>query len=139
MAAIHVSLWAGIHCRHSIKTRILLAGKSSSASHVKPSGGWMPYFKVRLLGQGILYSVEGAPAPVIGFYTTRMVRAKTAEKACLVAEDEVLSEWRAGGVYATGNQGEIPTLTAEACWPVGTLTGMFGRRPMGYSFYVIED
>jgi hypothetical protein len=64
----------------------------------------MPYFRVRLSGAGISYPfVESGDDPVIGFFTTRLVRASDLHDAHSVAKKLVLSEWEPGGSYAASN------------------------------------
>ena len=97
----------------------------------------MPYFKVILSGRGIDRSVyEGR---VVGFFTTRLVKASDLASAESEAQELVLSEWRPGGEYSSSNSGSLPVLTVEQSFPIGLLTGIFGRRPRGYSFYRHED
>lgn len=96
----------------------------------------MPYFRVIISGAGIsLPSAEGAP-PAVGFFTTRDVRARDLEQAHRVAKERILSEWRPGGAYATGNAGAIPSLAVESSFSMGLLKGLFGRKPAGYTFYI---
>lgn len=76
---------------------------------------------------------------MIGFYTTRLVNAPNQLQAQRVAEDAVLAEWQPGGEYAEGNRGALPTLAVDDAWQIGLLSGIFGRRPVGYSFYARED
>ena len=99
----------------------------------------MPYFKVRLSGAGISYPFVDGSDPVIGFFTTRLVRARDIRQAHCLAKELVLSEWRHGGRYADGNVGSAPTLVVEESWRVSLLSGIFGRRPGGYSFYSHDD
>jgi hypothetical protein len=99
----------------------------------------MPFFKVMLAGTGISLRCEGAGDPAIGFYTTRVVKARDPEQAQLVAKELVLSEWQTGGEYAAANSGSLPLLTANSVFSVGFLRGVFGRRPAGYSFYLRDD
>ena len=63
----------------------------------------MPYFKVILSGKDIRYTFDGAPEGVVGFFTTRVVKASDISQAHSAAEELVLSEWRPGGQYAQGN------------------------------------
>ena len=98
----------------------------------------MPYFKVRLSGAGISLPFDGGD-PVIGFFTTRLVRARDPEHAQDLAKQLVLSEWLAGGAYATANTGAIPTLVIEESWQVGLLQGILGRSRFGYAFYANDD
>ena len=97
----------------------------------------MPHFKVILSGRGIRYSFEGTP--VVGFFTTRVVRAYDLARAEIHAMNEVRGEWMPGGAYASGNTGSLPTLFVEESFPIGLLSGVFGRKPSGYSFYSRED
>ena len=99
----------------------------------------MSYFKVTLSGSGIEYPFEDASAPVIGFITTRVVRASNLGHAQLLAKELVLSEWQAGGTYAAANRGHVPSLAVEQSFPIGRFAGIFGRKPAGYSFYQLDD
>ena len=96
----------------------------------------MPYFQVRLEGSGVSVPVEGEADPIIGFFTTRVVRADDEERALALAREVVLADWRGGGEFAQQNQGTLPVLSADD--PVshlGFLRGLFGRRRTGYAFY----
>ncbi len=90
-----------------------------------------------LSGRGIDLSVDGTL--VVGFFTTRLVRATDLVAAERQAKDLVLSEWQPGGTYAAANRGSAPALTVEESFPVGLLAGTFGRKPSGYTFYSHED
>jgi hypothetical protein len=94
----------------------------------------MPYFKIRLSGAGISLPV-GGDDPAIGFFATRLVRARDPGHAASLAKELVLSEWRPGATYASSNLGLLPALVVEESWRVGLLAGILGRRPAGYSFY----
>jgi len=97
----------------------------------------MSYFKVILSGREIDLPIDGAS--VVGFFTTRVVRAADLPAAESQAIELVLSEWRPGGTYAATNRGSLPALAVEQSFPLGLLAGMFGRKPSGYSFYRHED
>jgi hypothetical protein len=97
----------------------------------------MRHFKVMLSGRGIDLPFEGTP--VVGFFTTRLVRAADLSAAEEQAKGLVLAEWQPGGTYAAINRGSIPTLTVEESFPVGFLAGILGRKPSGYTFYSHED
>jgi len=97
----------------------------------------MPHFKVMLSGRGIDLLFDGTP--VVGFFTTKLVRAADLLAAERQAKDLVLSEWQPGGNYAASNRGSIPALTVEESFPVGFLAGTFARKPSGYTFYSHED
>ncbi|MGQ9448020.1 hypothetical protein ACSAMZ_01825 [Xanthomonas citri pv. bilvae] len=97
----------------------------------------MSYFKVILSGRGIDLPFDGTS--VVGFFTTRVVRAAEPQAAESQAMELVLSEWRPGGTYADTNRGSLPALAVEQSIPLGVLAGIFGRKPSGYSFYRYED
>lgn len=97
----------------------------------------MPHFKIILAGSGINLVFEDAP--VAGFFTSRLVRARDLVSAESLAKELVLSDWRSGGTYAEANQGSLPTLIVEQSFPVGWFTSIFGRKPSGYTFYRHED
>ena len=90
-----------------------------------------------LSGRGIDLLFDGTP--VVGFFTTRLVRADDLMTAERQAKDLVLSDWQPGGSYAAINRGPIPSLTVEDSFPVGFVTGTFARKPSGYTFYSHED
>jgi hypothetical protein len=93
----------------------------------------MPYFKVMLSGRGIELSLEGTP--VVGFFTTRVVRSPDISTAQRDVMERVLSEWRPGGEYAAANRGSVPALAVENSFQVPYLAGLFGRKGGGYTFY----
>lgn len=97
----------------------------------------MPHFKVMLSGREIDLPFDGTP--VVGFFTTRLVRAADLSAAEQQAKGLVLLEWQPGGTYAATNRGSAPTLKVEESFPVGFLAGIFGRKPSGYTFYGHED
>ena len=99
----------------------------------------MPFFKVRLSGAGIDYPFVDGSDPMIGFFATRAVRAKSIEHARDLAKESILSEWRIGSRYAKDNRGSIPALVVEESWPIGLIEGLFGRKPSGYTFYSNDD
>jgi hypothetical protein len=99
----------------------------------------MPFFKVVLLGKGILLRCEDDEDPAIGFYTTRVVKARDPVHAQALAKGAVLAEWQAGGEYAEANTGSVPLLTTENIHSVGFLRGVFCSKPTGYSFYLRDD
>lgn len=99
----------------------------------------MPYFRVRLSGTGISYPFAESDAPVIGFFTTRLVRGSDLHGAHSAAKELVLSEWQPGGSYAEADVGALPALVVEDAWSVGLLAGWFGARGGGYAFYRHDD
>ena len=96
----------------------------------------MPYFRVLLHGSGISMPTEGG-APVIGFYTTRHVKASSHEAASEKAKDVVLRDWK-DGVYAQANHGEMPELTIESVDKIRFIDAL--RSPnAGYTFYAPDS
>ncbi len=98
----------------------------------------MPYFMVRLMGKGFSYPAINGGDPMIGFYTTRLVRAPDQLEAHNAASEVVLAEWRPGGQFAAGNTGALPSLVLDESWPISLISGIFRRRPSGYSFWARE-
>ena len=93
----------------------------------------MSYFKVVLSGTGI--KVPSVPEPIIGFYTTRCVKASDAELAIEIAKKSILEEWK-DGEYKDSNIGQLPNLEAEEVQKIGFLSRMFSQNPnRGYTFY----
>ncbi len=99
----------------------------------------MPCFRVRLEGSGIQYPVQEGGAPIVGFFTTRQVRAGNVAEACEQVRRLVLAEWLPGGPCAAGNRGPLPQLTVEASWKVGMLAAWWGGKGGGYTFYRHEQ
>ena len=96
----------------------------------------MSYFAVVLTGTGI--KVPSVPEPVIGFFTTRCVKASDAESAAEIAKRIVLREWEEGE-YKQSNIGQLPALETEEVHEIGFLSRFFSKRPnKGYTFYSQE-
>jgi len=95
----------------------------------------MPHFKVILFGEGIDFPFEDFARPIVGFYTTRVVRAATLAEAGRIASELVLCEWRPGGEYAQSNRGGLPALAVEQAYQISVLSGVLGRKPAGYTFF----
>ena len=95
----------------------------------------MPYYSVQFHGANI--RLVGAGAPAIGFYTTRVVRARSEAEAARKAEEIVLAEW-AAPPYVKANTGSPPSLTVESVSRVPLMRAL--RLPSkGYTFYESED
>lgn len=94
----------------------------------------MPYFRVQLHGTGIcLVSADGEP-PIVGFYTTRIVRAESREAAATAAARSVTARWGNGTAYAKNNRGSLPSLSVE--WvKEDTFLGSLRFRGAGHTFY----
>lgn len=97
----------------------------------------MPYFRVMLDGKGIDVPVEAGGPSIIGFITTRLVRAATVAEAEKKAKDMILSEW-SSSIYASVNRGSLPVLSVEAVYQ-SSFWDSLRFRNKGYSFYAQED
>ncbi|MDC0680888.1 hypothetical protein [Sorangium atrum] len=72
----------------------------------------MPYYSVILEGKGIkVQGADGEP-PIIGFFATRAVRARSVKQAEEIAKAMVLADWTTGE-YALLNRGGAPVLKVE--------------------------
>jgi len=98
----------------------------------------MPYFQVTLSGRGIRISGKEHAEAIVGFVTTRIVRANDKEEAARIATGQVAQEW-AHGSYASKNQGGRPSLGLDSSERIGFLKGFLGRKRAGYAFYAHED
>ena len=95
----------------------------------------MPYFRVLMNGEGI--SVSSSGDQIIGFYTTRWVKADVPEEAEDLAKKLVLRDWT-NGEYAEVNEGDPPRLSVESIVSVGLFNYLWNRPGKGYSFYSSE-
>ena len=97
----------------------------------------MAYFRVQLHGTGIcLDGADGAP-PIIGFYTTRIVRAASQEEAAKATAHSVTEQWSTDPGYSKNNRGTLPTLSVE--WVRNdTFFGSLFFRGVGHTFYPAE-
>jgi hypothetical protein len=95
------------------------------------------YFRVMLGGVGIdIPSEEDGPS-IVGFFTTRLVRAATTVEAEKKAKDIVLNEWSLDQ-YAEANRGSLPGLSVETIDKC-TLLESLRFKNKGYSFYMAEE
>lgn len=100
----------------------------------------MPLFNVLVTGRGILLAPDGGSGePVIGFVTTRTVRAKDETAAEVAARESARSEWAPNGDYYAANSGEMPAITVNEVWRIGLIEGLFGPKRYGYTFYTSEN
>ena len=91
-------------------------------------------FRVQLHGTGILVDGEADQPPIVGFYTTRSVKARSPEDAVRVASQLVTAQWSEDGAYAERNRASLPQLSAEWVRPDNFLSRIFFRAT-GYCFY----
>ncbi|MFZ5636732.1 MAG: hypothetical protein ACOY82_09115 [Pseudomonadota bacterium] len=99
----------------------------------------MPCFRVMVEGRGIEMPFYGAATPVVGFFATRQVSARTIEEAERKVVDTIASEWAPDGRFSGANRGRAPTLTVEDSWQVDWTTAWLKFRPRGYSFFLSAD
>jgi hypothetical protein len=92
----------------------------------------MAYYRVLLHGTGICIHQEGSD-PIIGFYTTRAVKADSISEAIEGAKALVDAEWTRGP-HCGSNEGERPTLAVEQVYSENFL-GYLKFRNKGYTFY----
>ena len=97
----------------------------------------MAYFKVMLHGEGVEVPDVGGGPPIVGFYTTRLVRAVSPEEAKKKAAALVVADW-SSGEYATSNRAGVPRLTVESVHPTGWLQSLTFRNK-GHTFYAADD
>lgn len=116
---------------------LMYAPSVSRGQAVRGKGQGLPCSKVLLSGSGIDLPFDDDDA-VIGFFTTRLIRAADLASAEALARELVLSEWRPGGTYAQANRGAIPALFTEQAFPVGCLQGAFGRKGSGCASTVMR-
>jgi hypothetical protein len=97
----------------------------------------MGYFRVLLHGEGIRVEGEPASRPIVGFYTTRMVRATSEGEARRKAVEAVRLQW-ATGTEAKSNLGGAPSLKVEEISPAKLLQGLLFRNT-GHTFYLKDE
>ena len=86
-------------------------------------------------GEGIAVSSSGDQ--IIGFYTTRWVKANNPEEAKERAKKLVLSAWTEGE-YAKVNEGDPPKVSVDSIHSVGFLNYLWNRPGKGHAFYSSE-
>ncbi|MEO0698072.1 MAG: hypothetical protein AAFY84_18520, partial [Pseudomonadota bacterium] len=65
---------------------------------------------------------------MIGFSTTRCVKAPDEEAAVEIAKKSILKEWK-DGEYKQSNIGQLPTLEIEEVRKIGFLSRLFSKTP----------
>jgi hypothetical protein len=96
----------------------------------------MPHYRVMLHGTGIHVPGNSGAPPIIGFYTTRVVRASSEAEAAHAAKSVVTAQWQSGE-YAESNTGGLPQLRIESVARTGFFRGMLFRNG-GHTFYSAE-
>ena len=90
-----------------------------------------------LNGTGILIPNIDNGNSIIGFYTTRVVKAGTVEEAIDRAKALVNTEWLSTP-YHESNKGKHPSLTVDKVY-TEHLFGFIMFRNKGYTFYRDDD
>ena len=98
----------------------------------------MPYFRVLLEATGVeVVGLENTEIPAIGFFATRLVKAKSVEDAVEKAKNMIASEWSAGQL-ASMNRGGKPVLRADAVYASSWWASLtFKNR--GHAFFKAEN
>jgi hypothetical protein len=97
----------------------------------------MPFYRVMLNGTGIRMPSKESGEDIIGFYTTRLVRAPTEEEAVQKACSIVKTQWTTES-YARSNKGVLPELSLE--WVRRTsFLDLFFFKATGHMFYGADD
>ncbi len=97
----------------------------------------MSYFSVMMHGEGIAVPSTDADQEIIGFYTTRWVKAASTEEAKGVATKLVMRDWTEGE-YAGMNRGGPPQISVDSIAQVGLLKYLWRRPGRGHAFYTSE-
>ena len=95
----------------------------------------MPYYCVVMNGEGI--SVPSSGDDIVGFYTTRWVKAEGSDGAEEIAKQLVLLDWTEGE-YADVNMGDPPIMSVDEIWQVNFLKFLWRRPGGGHTFYSSE-
>ncbi len=97
----------------------------------------MPYFLVMMRGEDILLPSEGASEPIVGFYTTRLVKAASSEVAQHKAQAMLSAEWESGQ-YVELNKGRRPRISIESVRET-TFIHSLRFKNSGHTFYTGES
>jgi hypothetical protein len=97
----------------------------------------MGYYRVQIHGTGIRIAGEEKSRPIIGFYTTRIVRANYEDDARAKAIASVRDQWASGAEAKYYNCGS-PTLHVEEVVPARFLQGLLFRNT-GHTFYLEDE
>ena len=97
----------------------------------------MPYFQVMLHGDGIYIPILDPSEPAIGFYATRIVRAKDEAAAGVAACAMIQEQWLAPE-YKSNNAGARPQLTIESVQR-SSFVAWLRFRNTGHAFYGREN
>jgi hypothetical protein len=97
----------------------------------------MPYFQVRLHGEGIdVPSMDGSET-MVGFFTTRVVKSHSATEAEAKARQLVTADWVSGS-YSTANRSSKIELTVESIAKTTFIRALLFRNS-GHVFYTSDE
>jgi hypothetical protein len=96
----------------------------------------MPYYQVVLEGYGVNMARDDGGDPIIGFYTTRIVRARDNIEAAKMVKQVILEEW-GKEPFLSSNTSALPILNIESIEELPIYRGIF-RQLSGYTFYLKE-
>jgi hypothetical protein len=80
---------------------------------------------------------EDGGEPIIGFFTTRLVKARTVDEAEGKAKEMVLSDWTVGE-YASINQGGTPALKVDTVYSASWWQSLKYKNT-GHTFYTENE
>lgn len=98
----------------------------------------MAYFSVVMNGEGISVSSSDPDNDIVGFYTTRWVKAQNVEDAKQLAIGLVARDWTEGE-YAGLVSESPPRITIEEINEVSLFTYLRRRLGRGHTFYSSDD
>ena len=123
-------------CRHQanlVTFETLPVLKASRLDLLLTCASPMAYFQLMLHGVGLSIPPDGATPGIIGFYTTRLVRAATVPDAEEVARHLVLSEWSPGARYGIHGSAGLQVFVESVATSSFLKSLCFANR--GYTFY----
>jgi hypothetical protein len=97
----------------------------------------MPFYAVLLHGEGVHMPCSDGGRPIAGFYTSRVVWARTESLACEKALQLVRMLWESVA-YKVQNQGRSPILSVESC-ERATIARWLSAPKKGHTFYPEEE
>jgi len=108
--------------------RIILHGEAICIPHDHRSASML----------GISASESEGADPIIGFYTTRLLRAETESDAATAAKTLVAEEWSKPPLRDI-NVGSSPRLSVDAVERIGRLIYLASGSGKGFTFYTSSD
>jgi hypothetical protein len=97
----------------------------------------MPFYNIRVHGEGIRMPGPTGGSPIVGFYTSRVVWAKSEAAASERVLAAVGALWTTG-TLAVSNTGQPPVLSVDAVDEVGFGAWLIAPN-RGHTFYQEEQ